>query len=263
VTSSDTTVYDPTCGLGSLLLKVASHARSRVSLYGQEKDPALVAIARMNMVLHNQHAVIVQGNTLSNPIFGTEWELARFDYVVSNPPFCDKHWSRGFDAQNDPYGRFRHVAPPPKRQDDFAYLMHVVHSLKDTGTGACVVPNGVLFRGGREAETRGGLVRRGEIRGVIGLPSNLLYGTGVPSCIIVIDKAEASHRKGIFFLDASAGFQIEGRKNRLRQLDVQRIAHAFRERLEVPGYSRMIDVQEIETNNCNLNTANYVNCKAA
>ncbi|MDQ1253575.1 MAG: type restriction enzyme protein, partial [Euryarchaeota archaeon] len=216
-TTSSTTAYDPTCGSGSLLLKVASEARTKITLYGQEKDAATSGLARMNMILHsNPEALIVQGNTLTDPKFKDGETLKTFDYVVANPPFSDKRWSTGLDPLKDLYERFKPFGVPPAKQGDYAYLLHIIRSLKSTGKGACVLPHGVLFRGNAEGDIRRALVRKGYIKGIIGLPANLFYGTGIPACIIVIDKEEAHNRKGIFMIDASAGFMKDGPKNRLR-----------------------------------------------
>ena len=206
-TTSATTVYDPTCGSGSLLLKVGDEASAKVTLYGQEKDAATAGLARMNMILHNTPtALIVQGNTLADPKFKDGDNLKTFDRVVANPPFSDKRWSTGLDPSNDPYERFKHFGTPPSKQGDYAYLLHIVRSLKSTGKGACILPHGVLFRGNAEADIRRNLVRKGYVKGVIGLPPNLFYGTGIPACIIVMDKENAHSRKGIFMIDASSGF---------------------------------------------------------
>jgi len=191
-TSNMTTVYDPTCGSGSLLLKVGDEATAKVTLYGQEKDAATSGLARMNMILHNNPtALIVQGNTLADPKFTEGGTLKTFDFVVANPPFSDKRWSNGIDALNDPYERFQPFGTPPGKQGDYAYLLHIVRSLKSTGKGACILPHGVLFRGNAEADIRKNLIRKGYIKGIIGLPANLFYGTGIPACIVVIDKQDA------------------------------------------------------------------------
>src|SRR5438105_728970 len=188
-TSAATTVYDPTCGSGSLLLKVGDEARTKITLYGQEKDAATSGLARMNMILHdNPGALIMQGNTLSDPKFKDGAALKTFDYVVANPPFSDKRWSTGLDPENDAHERFQPFGIPPDKQGDYAYLLHIVRSLKASGKGACILPHGVLFRGGAEGAIRRNLVRKGYILGLIGLPANLFYGTGIPACIIVLDK---------------------------------------------------------------------------
>src|SRR5438552_3882231 len=253
-TSAATTVYDPTCGSGSLLIKVADEAGTPVTLYGQEKDAATAGLARMNMILHNNAgAAVLQGNTLADPKFKDGDTLKTFDYVVANPPFSDKRWSTGPDPLHDPYERFKLFGTPPARQGDYAYLLHIVRSLKSMGKGACILPHGVLFRGNAEADIRRALVRRGYIKGIIGLPANLFYGTGIPACIVVVDKEGAQARKGIFMIDASRGFIKDGPKNRLREQDIHKIVDAFRKQLDVPKYSRMVSFEEIEKNEFNLN----------
>jgi len=258
-TSADTTVYDPTCGSGSLLLKVGAQARAPVTLYGQEKDAATSGLARMNMILHNNPtALIAQGNTLTDPKFRDGDVLKTFDYVVANPPFSDKRWSTGLDPEDDPHKRFRPFGIPPARQGDYAYLLHIVRSLKSTGKGACILPHGVLFRGNAEADIRRALVRRGYIKGIIGLPANLFYGTGIPACIVMIDKENAHNRAGIFMIDASAGYMKDGPKNRLRAQDIHKIVDVFTRQLELPKYSRMVSLAEIEANDFNLNLPRYI-----
>lgn len=258
-TSADTTVYDPTCGSGSLLLKVADEAGGKVTLYGQEKDSATSGLARMNMILHNMPtALIMQGNTLTNPKFRDGDAVKTFDYVVANPPFSDKRWSTGLDPLHDPHDRFKGFGVPPAKQGDYAYLLHIVRSLKSTGKGACILPHGVLFRGNAEAEIRRNLVRKGYIKGIIGLPANLFYGTGIPACIVVIDKEDAQARRGIFMIDASQGFMKDGPKNRLRSQDIHKIVDAFTRRLDIPGFSRMVTLDEIEKNEFNLNLPRYI-----
>ena len=258
-TTNATTVYDPTCGSGSLLLKVGDEAGTAVTLYGQEKDAATSGLARMNMILHNNPtALIMQGNTLADPKFKEGDTLKTFDYVVANPPFSDKRWSTGIDPLHDPYERFQSFGTPPDKQGDYAYLLHIVRSLKSTGKGACILPHGVLFRGNAESDIRRALVRKGYIKGIIGLPANLFYGTGIPACIIVIDKQDAHARKGIFMIDASAGFMKDGPKNRLRDMDLHKIVDVFNRKLEVPKYSRMVSNEEIEKNEFNLNLPRYI-----
>ncbi|WP_018412182.1 type I restriction-modification system subunit M [Methyloversatilis thermotolerans] len=257
-TTPNTTVYDPTCGSGSLLLKVAEAAPTPVSIYGQEKDEVTSGLARMNMILHrNPGAVIEQGNTLADPKFLEGGQLKTFDYVVANPPFSDKRWSNGLVG--DAYKRFEGFGTPPDKQGDYAYLLHIVRSLKSTGRAACILPHGVLFRGNAEAEIRKSLVRRGLIQAIIGLPANLFYGTGIPACILVIDKAGASARKGIFMIDAAQGFMKDGPKNRLRERDIHRIVDTFTS-LDGsdPRYARMVGLDEIEKNDFNLNLPRYI-----
>jgi len=263
-TSAATTVYDPTCGSGSLLLKVADEAGTAVTLYGQEKDAATSGLARMNMILHdNPGALVVQGNTLADPKFLEKGTLKTFDYVVANPPFSDKRWSSGVDPANDSYERFQPFGTPPARQGDYAYLLHIVRSLKSTGKGACILPHGVLFRGNAEADIRRALVRKGYLKGIIGLPANLFYGTGIPACIVVVDKEGAQARKGIFMIDAAAGFMKDGPKNRLRAMDIHRIVDTFNKGLDMPKYARMVPFAEIEKNEFNLNLPRYIDSQTS
>ncbi|HMP73537.1 MAG TPA: type I restriction-modification system subunit M [Kiritimatiellia bacterium] len=263
-TGANTTVYDPTCGSGSLLLKVGGEATTAVTLYGQEKDAATSGLARMNMILHNNPtALITQGNTLSDPKYTEGDALKTFDYVVANPPFSDKRWSTGLTPLDDPYGRFEGFGVPPAKQGDYAYLLHIVRSLKSKGKGACILPHGVLFRGNAEADIRRNLIRRGYIKGIIGLPANLFYGTGIPACIVVIDKEDAQARKGIFMIDASKGFMKDGPKNRLRERDLHQIVDVFTNAEEHPGYSRLVSQAEIEKNDFNLNLPRYIDTQEA
>jgi type I restriction enzyme M protein len=269
-TTTATTVYDPTCGSGSLLLKVADEASANVTLYGQEKDSATAGLARMNMILHNNPtALIVQGNSLANPRFTDGDTLKTFDYVVANPPFSDKRWGHGLHPKEGgsssggeqtarDYGRFEGFGVPPAKQGDYAYLLHIVRSLKSHGKGACILPHGVLFRGNAEADIRRKLIRKGYIKGIIGLPANLFYGTGIPACIIVIDKEDAHARRGVFMIDASAGYMKDGNKNRLRAMDIHKIVDVFNRTLELPKYSRMVSCDEIERNEYNLNIPRYI-----
>ena len=263
-TSASTTVYDPTCGSGSLLLKVGDEAATAVTLNGQEKDAATSGLARMNMILHdNPTALIVQGNTLADPKFKDGDTLKTFDFVVANPPFSDKRWSTGLDPLNDSFERFKSFGTPPAKQGDYAYLLHIVRSLKSTGKGACILPHGVLFRGNAEADIRRSLLCKGYIKGIIGLPANLFYGTGIPACIVVIDKENARLRKGIFMIDASGGFLKDGPKNRLRSMDIHKIVAVFNRRLDVPKYSRMVPFSEIEQNEFNLNLPRYIDSQTS
>ncbi|MDH0202705.1 type I restriction-modification system subunit M [Comamonas aquatica] len=267
-TTSATTVYDPTCGSGSLLLKVGDEASAKVTLYGQEKDSATSGLARMNMILHdNPTAEIHQGNTLADPKFKADLNgqdvLKTFDYVVANPPFSDKRWSTGLDPLHDPYGRFETFGVPPAKQGDFAYLLHIIRSLKSTGQAACILPHGVLFRGNAEADIRKNLIRHGYIKGIIGLPANLFYGTGIPACIIVIDKQNAQARKGIFMMDASSGYMKDGPKNRLREQDIHQIVDVFTKQTDMPKLARMVSLEEIEKNDFNLNLPRYIDSSVA
>ncbi len=254
------TVYDPTCGSGSLLIKAADAANTpKLAIYGQEMDVATWSLARMNMFLHGYEThELWRGNTLSAPHFkNSDGGLKTFDFAVANPPFSQKNWTSGLDPEHDEFHRFEYGVPPAKN-GDYAFLLHLVKSLKSRGKGAIILPHGVLFRGNREADIRRNLVRRGLIKGIIGLPPNLFYGTGIPACIIVIDKEEAGIRRGIFMVDASKGFIKDGAKNRLREQDIRKIVDVFRGQIEAPGYARFVPLDEIAANDYNLNIPRYI-----
>ena len=265
-TRQDQTIYDPACGSGSLLLKAADEAPHGITVYGQEMDNATWSLARMNLILHgHETAEIWQGNTLAAPYFkNSDGKLKTFDFAVANPPFSAKAWSNGLDPDHDIYGRFTYGVPPDKN-GDYAFLLHLVASLKSRGKGAIILPHGVLFRGNREADIRRNLVRRGLIKGIIGLPANLFYGTGIPACIVVVDKEDAATREGIFMIDASRGFLKDSNKNRLREQDVHRIVDVFTSRTEIPRYSREVSLTEIgcAVNDYNLNLPRYIDSSEA
>lgn len=257
-TAKSTTVYDPTCGSGSLLIKVADAAPNGLTIYGQENDNATWALARMNMILHgNETHDLRQGNTLANPKFTYNGNLQTFDYLVANPPFSHKTWRNGFDFS---FGRFDGFDTPPDKNGDYAFLLHMVKSLRPRGKGVVVLPHGVLFRGNSEARIRTELIKRGYIKAIIGLPGNLFFGTGIPACLIVIDKEDAQARTGIFMIDASKGFAKDGPKNRLRPRDMHKIVDAFTSGKEVARYSRMVPISEIADpkNDYNLNIPRYI-----
>jgi len=264
-TIAATTAYDPTCGSGSLLLKVAAEAGKHITLEGQENDVTTAGLARMNMILHDfPTANVLSGNTLFDPKFKDGEQLRTYDYVVANPPFSDKAWSTGLalgeGGGGDRFQRFT-WGVPPKKQGDYAYLLHIIRSLKSTGKGACILPHGVLFRGNAEAIIRQHLVRSGILKAIIGLPANLFYGTGIPACIVVLDKENATARKGIFMIDASKGFKKDGPKNRLREQDIHKIVDTFTRQDESdPRYARMVSVAEIADpkNDYNLNLPRYI-----
>ena len=262
-TKASTTAFDPTCGSGSLLLKLAVEAGKHITLEGQEMDMTTAGLARMNMILHDfPTANILTGNTLSDPKFKDGEKLRTYDLVVANPPFSVKTWSTGLTPSNDPYQRFEWGEPPAK-QGDYAFLLHIIRSMKSTGKGACILPHGVLFRGNAEAVIRRNLVRSGILKGIIGLPANLFYGTGIPACILVLDKENATARKGIFMIDASKGFIKDGNKNRLRERDLHQIVDVFTNAEEHPGYSRLVPLDEIEKNDFNLNLPRYIDTQEA
>ncbi len=254
------TAYDPTCGSGSLLLKVADEAPNGLTLYGQEKDIATKGLAIMNMWLHGYpEASISGGNTISTPSFKeNDGTLKRFDFVVANPPFSVKNWVTGINPMDDEFKRFRGYGVPPEKNGDYAFLLHIVASLKSTGKGAVILPHGVLFRGNAEAEIRKNILQRKWIKGIIGLPANLFYGTGIPACIIVIDKENAEDREGVFMMDASKGYIKDGNKNRLREQDIHKIVDAFNRQWEIDKFCRLVPYNEIEKNEYNLNIPRYI-----
>jgi type I restriction enzyme M protein len=259
--SVDNTVYDPTCGSGSLLLKVADEADVDITIFGQEIDNATSALAKMNMVLHNPPTAvhsIKKGNTLADPKLVEDGSLKRFDYVVANPPFSYKAWTNGLDPENDFYSRFKGFGIPPKSNGDYAFLLHIVKSMKSTGKAAVILPHGVLFRGNSEETIRRNIIERGYIKGVIGLPANLFYGTGIPACVLILDKKNAESRNGIFIIDASKGYEKDGSNNRLRDRDIHKIVDVFRDRINREGYARMVPFEEIRENDFNLNIPRYI-----
>ncbi|GHQ10864.1 type I restriction-modification system subunit M [Helicobacter pylori] len=270
-TRQDKSIYDPTCGSGSLLLKASSLAgKNGLTIYGQEKDISTTALCKMNMILHNSaDADIAKGgsSTLSNPFFIKNGMLQTFDYVVANPPFSLKNWTDGLSIDpkskqviNDNFNRFEDGTPHEKN-GDFAFLLHIIKSLKDTGKGAVILPHGVLFRGNAEGAIRKNLLTKGYIKSVIGLAPNLFYGTSIPACVIVLDKENARARKGVFMIDASKDFKKDGNKNRLREQDVQKMIDTFNALKEIPYYSKMVSLEEISANDYNLNIARYIAIK--
>jgi type I restriction enzyme M protein len=264
-TGNDITLYDPACGSGSLLIRAAEAAPAEVAIYGQEKEGATAGLARMNLVLHNRTTAEIKGgySTFSDPQhknLSDDSVLRTFDFAVVNPPFSDKNWTHGLKE----YGRFDGYGDrPPQKNGDFAWLLHIIKSLKRNGKAAVILPHGVLFRGNAEATIRRSLIDIGYIKGIIGLPANLFYGTGIPACIIVIDKENADERDGIFMIDASRDFIKDGNKNRLRERDVYKIATVFNRRLELPKYSRFVPNSEIKEKNAyNLNIPRYIDSGA-
>ncbi len=262
--SASQTIYDPTCGSGSLLLKAHDEAPVDLTIYGQEKDVATRGLAVMNMVLHNvPTAEVKAGNTLTEPQFQKQGKLDRFDYVVANPPFSDKAWMTGIVPDKDEFERFEHFGIPPKKNGDYAYLLHVVASMKSTAKGCIVMPHGVLFRGNTEGAIRKRLIERNYIKGIIGLPANLFFGTGIPACLIVLDKEGAGTRTGIYMIDASKGFVKDGPKNRLRDQDVHKIVDCFAREATVPGYAEMVSLERVKAEGYNLNIPRYIDGSSA
>lgn len=257
-----TTIYDPTCGSGSLLLRAMCETPEGATVYGQEKDNATVGLAKMNMILHNEiYADIKQGDTINDPQFKDDDQLKTFDYIVANPPFSTKSWLKSAKAEDEyhRWGEGIKIGIPPEKNGDYAFLLHIVRSLKQTGCAACILPHGVLFRGNAEAQIRKYLVaEKRYIKGIIGLPANLFFGTGIPACIIIIEKSEAASRKGVFMIDAKSGYIKDGAKNRLREQDIRRIVDVWQSQRDVPHFARFVPMEEIERNDYNLNIPRYV-----
>lgn len=260
-TDKNATIYDPACGSGSLLIRAANEAPFPLAIYGQEKDISTAGLAKMNVVLHNiPSGEIHSDNTFSDPWYkddNDDTKLRKFDYIVANPPFSMKNWMDGLK----PYGRFDDYDElPPEKNGDYAWLLHIIKSMKNnTGKAAVILPHGVLFRGNAEESIRKNIIDRHLIKGIIGLPANLFYGTGIPACIIVLDKENTANRTGIFMIDASHGFIKDGDKNRLREQDIYKIVTTFNSMTEVPGFSRFVPFAEIiEKNTYNLNIPRYI-----
>ena len=257
----DATIYDPACGSGSLLIRAANEAPFDLAIYGQEKITSTAGLAKMNLVLHNKASgEIFADSTFSNPAYKDDKDdtkLRKFDYIVANPPFSNKTWMDGLKG----YGRFDdYDAIPPEKNGDYAWLLHIIKSMKNaTGKAAVILPHGVLFRGNAEEAIRKNIIDRRLIKGIIGLPANLFYGTGIPACIIVLDKENTASRTGIFMIDASRGFIKDGDKNRLREQDIYKIVTVFNAMTEVPGFSRFVPFEEITGKNAyNLNIPRYI-----
>jgi type I restriction enzyme M protein len=262
--SNKETIYDPTCGSGSLLLKAVELANTvngvNLTVYGQESVNETAALARMNMWLHGAStAEIKNGNTMASPEFvDKKGNLITFNYAIANPPFSDKKWRNNLGRQSeDIYKRFVYGIPPDKN-GDYAFLQHLVASIKEDGTGAIILPHGVLFRGNAEETIRTNLINAGIIKAVIGLPANLFYGTGIPACIVVLDKKNKVAKRDIFMIDASKGFIKDGNKNRLREQDIHAIIDAFDNFSNNDKFSRLVPYAEIEKNGFNLNIPRYI-----
>lgn len=260
------TLYDPAAGSGSLLIRAAdeapvdSYGNTIVAITGQEKDNSTAGLAKMNFVLHQKgEGVIHRGNTLANPQTVEHGKLKQFDFVVMNPPFSDKSWSDGVNPNDDVYDRFDGYGIPPLKNGDYAWFLHVLKSLNSNGRAGIILPHGVLFRGNAEATIRKTILKKHYIEGIISLPQNLFFGTGIPACIIIIDKKDAEERDGIFLIDASRGFKKDGNKNRLREQDIEKIVRTYLAKEDIDGYSRFVTYSTIlDDNNGNLNISRYI-----
>ena len=261
------TLYDPAAGSGSLLIRAADEApvddngNSIVTIFGQEKDHATAGLAKMNLILHQKGTgEIKRGNTLVDPAFTDDFgELKKFDFIVMNPPFSDKSWSDGIKTSENKYKRFDEYGIPPEKNGDYAWFLHVLKSLDSNGKAGIIMPHGVLFRGNAEETIRIKVLKKRYIKGIVSLPANLFYGTGIPACIVIIDKEDAETREGIFLIDASRGFKKDGNKNRLREQDIEKIVQTFISGETINGYSRFVKYTEIlEQNAGNLNVPRYI-----
>lgn len=261
------TLYDPAAGSGSLLIRAADEAPvdengdSIVTIFGQEKDHATAGLAKMNLILHQKGTgEIKRGNTLVDPAFTDDFgELKKFDFIVMNPPFSDKSWSDGIKTSEDKYKRFDGYGIPPEKNGDYAWFLHVLKSLDSNGKAGIIMPHGVLFRGNAEETIRIEVLKKRYIKGIVSLPANLFYGTGIPACIVIIDKEDAETREGIFLIDASRGFKKDGNKNRLREQDIEKIVQTFISGKTVKGYARFVKYTDIlEQNAGNLNVPRYI-----
>ena len=257
-------IYDCSCGSGSLLIRamdaLPNELKNISSGYGQEKDTITAGLAKMNAVLHNKATIEIRdGNTFSDPKFkenDNEEELKTFNFIVANPPFSLKNWTKGYKD----YGRLMDYQEPPKKNGDYAWILHIIKSLKSNGKASVILPLGVLSRGNAEYNIRKKIVDKGLIKGIISLPANLFYGTPIPACILVIDKEDASNRNGIFMIDATKGFKKDGNKNRLREEDIYKITNTFVNRIENDKtYARFVKYDEIKNqNDYNLNISRYI-----
>lgn len=262
------TLHDPAAGSGSLLIRAADEAPidengdSIVTIFGQEKYPDTAGLAKMNFILHNKGTgEIKSGNTLANPAYTDDFGgLKKFDFIVMNPPFSDKDWTDGIKITEDKFKRFDGYGIPPEKNGDYAWFLHVLKALdSDHGKAGIILPHGVLFRGNAEETIRKVVLDKRYIKGIVGLPANLFYGTGIPACIIIIDKEDADKREGIFMIDASRGFKKDGNKNRLREQDIEKIVQTFINKDKIKGYSKFVTYKEIvEENDGNLNVPRYI-----
>lgn len=248
------TVYDPTCGSGSLLLRTARGGNAD-AIYGQEKNPTTFNLCRMNMLLHGikyKDFDIQNGDTLDNDEFGDQ----QFDAVVANPPFSAEWSAAEKFNNNDRFSKAGVLAP--KSKADYAFILHMLYHLNDGGTMACVAPHGVLFRGAAEGKIRKFLIeKKNYIDAIIGLPANIFYGTSIPTCILVMKKCRKDD-DNILFIDASKEFEKVKTQNKLRPEHIQKIIETYRTRAEIEKYSHCATLKEIEENDYNLNIPRYV-----
>jgi type I restriction enzyme M protein len=248
-------VYDPTCGSGSLLLRVAKEVKEVNKFYGQEMNPTTFNLCRMNMIMHNVHYRrfdIKNENTLEHPQHIED----RFEAIVANPPFSANWSASNLFMSDDRFAAYGKLAPSSKA--DFAFVQHMVHQLADDGTMACVLPHGVLFRGAAEGHIREYLIReKNYLDAVIGLPANIFYGTSIPTCILVLKK-QRKDKGNVLFIDASQHFEKIKTQNYLREEDIAKLITTYRERTAEDKYSHVAKLEEIAENDYNLNIPRYV-----
>lgn len=252
------TIYDPTCGSGSLLLRMARESHTNLdnlSLYGQERNFTTYNLARMNMILHGvrwTNFEIANGDTLTDDKFRGK----SFDVISANPPYS-LNWEHTPELSDDE--RFSSVAKlAPKNKADFAFVQHIAHHLSDDGgTAAVVLPHGVLFRGGAEGLIRKHLLENNLIHAIIGLPENLFYGTSIPTCVLVLKKGR-DEGQGILFIDASNEFEKNKNQNKLRDEDIARVLSAYSGFTDVERFARLVSAEEVKENDYNLNIPRYV-----
>ena len=256
-------ILDPTCGSGGMLIGIRNYLQTRgenpanLQLFGQEMNLSTWAICKLNMFLHGVFSAdIRKGDTLADPQHVINGVLMLFDRVIANPPFSLKNWGRE-SAENDGFGRYRYGIPP-KDAGDLAFVQHMIASLNQEGMMGVVVPHGVLFRGGQEGEIRKGILEDDLVEAVIGLPSGLFYGTGIPAALLIINKTKAPERKGkVLFVNAELDYQEGKNQNILRDQDIEKIVGCFDAYNEIKRFSRVVPIEEIRENDHNLNIRRY------
>ena len=257
-------ICDPACGSGGMLIECAKHIKEQggnplnLSLYGQEKNINTWAICKMNMLLHGLvDAYVERGDTIRDPKLVKDGELILFDRVIANPPFSLKNWGRE-DIESDGYGRFR-FGLPPKSYGDLAFVQHMVATINNRGMVGVVMPHGVLFRGGAEERIRKGFLKEDLLDAVIGLPSNLFYGTGISGVILIFNRLKAKKRKhSVLFISAEVGFREGRNQNFLRDEDIAKIVDTYNDYSDIERYCKIVSLSEIKENNFNLNISRYV-----
>jgi len=256
-------IYDPTAGSGGMLVQTRNYLSTHgenaanLSLYGQEMNLNTWAICKMNMFLHGVFSAdIRKGDTLRDPQHREQGELQVFDRVIANPPFSLKKWGKE-EADNDGYGRFPY-GTPPKDAGDLAFVQHMIASTNAEGMVGVVMPHGVLFRGSSEKAIRQGILEDDLLEAVVGLPAGLFYGTGIPACLLIINKNKAAERKGkVLFINSELEFEEGKNQNKLREQDIAKIVETFDNYTEIKRYSKVVPLADIAENDYNLNIRRY------